>query len=153
MSTPITAAAPAALVPDRAAALRAWQDAFRKRNADGVVRRALDPLARQVRALLAQAPTGGGPLSDCAVHQMPQPARDFYAELIDAAESLAELMADHLSNRVQSRHAALALIGDAPGAFRNATALALITTCGCRAGEQALKERNSGTQTEGTDTP
>jgi hypothetical protein len=136
--------APATPTPDCTSALHAWQKAFRKRNADGAFRRALDPLARQMRALLAQAPAGGGPLTFDVLDRMPQSAQLFYTELIDAAESLAELMEDHLSDRVEARHAALALIGDALGAFGNATALALIATCGCRACERALKERNPG---------
>ncbi|MEW2497447.1 hypothetical protein AB0942_28505 [Streptomyces nodosus] len=149
MSTPVTANMPATSTPDRTAALRAWQNAFQKRDADSMFRSALDPLARQIRSLLAQAPTGGELLTISAVHQMPQPARDFYAKLIDVAEVLADLMEDHLPDNLQSRHAALALIGDALGAFRNATALAMIATCGCQTCEQAVKERSPGTQTEG----
>ncbi|MET9776237.1 hypothetical protein ABZ023_18585 [Streptomyces sp. NPDC006367] len=153
MSTLITVATPAAPSPDCTSALRAWQEAFRKRKADGVFRRALDPLARQIRALLAQAPTGGKPLTFDALDQMPQSAQDFYTELIDAAESLAELMEDHLPDKEEDRHAALALIGDALGAFRNATTLTLIARCGCRACKQALKERSPRMETEGTGTP
>ncbi|MGW2421464.1 hypothetical protein ACWC0C_19820 [Streptomyces sp. NPDC001709] len=150
MSKPVTANMPTTSIPDRTVALQAWQNAFQKRNADTMFRSALDPLARQVRALLAQAPTGGEPLTISSVDQMPEPARDFYAKLIDVAEALADLMEDHLPDSLQSRHAALALIGDALGAFRNATALAMIATCGCQTCEKALKERNPGTQTEGT---
>jgi hypothetical protein len=131
MSTPDTAATPTAPVPDCTAALEAWRYAYQKRNADGVFLRALRPLSDAVRALLAAAPTGGEPLTFTALFRMPQPAQDFYGELIDASECLAELINNHSRERTAYRHAALVLIGDALGALRDDRLTALIGSCRC----------------------
>jgi hypothetical protein len=106
-------------VPDCTAALHEWGNAYRKRNADGVFLHWLKALEREFIALLAAAPTRGEPLTFSPLGRMPQPTQDFYAELIDASASLAELIADHDPMRTAYRHAALVLISDALGAEQN----------------------------------
>ncbi|MFD8900570.1 hypothetical protein [Streptomyces ardesiacus] len=128
-------------VPDCTAALREWGNAYRKRNADGVFLHWLKALEREVIALLTAAPTNGEPLTFSTLGRMPQPAQDFYAELIDASESLAALIADHDPMRTAYRHAALVLIGDALGALRDDRLVTTIAACGCRECEEQLQER------------
>ncbi|MFF9192587.1 hypothetical protein [Streptomyces rochei] len=141
MSTTDTAATPTAPIPDCTAAQEAWRYAYLKRNADGVFLRALRPLSDAVRALLAAAPTGGEPLTFSALFRMPQPAQDFYSELIDASECLAELISNHDRDRTAYRHAALVLIGDALGALRDERLTALIGSCPCWECQEQLRQR------------
>lgn len=149
MSTSTTASTPTAPVPDCTVALEAWRHAYLKRNADGVFLRALRPLSDAVRALLAAAPTGGEPLTFGALHRMPQPAQDFYSELIDASECLAELIHGHDRNRTAYRHAALVLIGDALGALADERLTALIGSCPCRECREQLGIRTAESDDEG----
>ncbi|MCX4976508.1 hypothetical protein [Streptomyces sp. NBC_00620] len=127
--------------PDCTAALQAWRHAYQKRNADRVFLRRLEALRDHVNDLLATAPTNGEPFTFEALFRMPQPAQDFYSELIDASESLAELIADHNPMRTAYRHAALVLIGDALGALRDDKMTALIAACGCGECREQLRER------------
>ncbi|MFF8932258.1 hypothetical protein ACF1AO_33900 [Streptomyces longwoodensis] len=140
---------PTAPVPDCAAALEAWRYAYQKRNADGVFLRALHPLSDAVRGLLEAAPTGGEPLTFSALFRMPQPAKDFYSELIDASECLAELIAGHNRERTAYRHAALVLIGDALGALRDERLAALIGSCPCWECREQLGMRTAERDDEG----
>uniref|UniRef100_UPI003F498F45 hypothetical protein n=1 Tax=Streptomyces chartreusis TaxID=1969 RepID=UPI003F498F45 len=146
MTTPATQTSP---VPDCTAALLAWEDAYHQRDADGAFLRTLEALMGHVRDLLVAAPTGGGPLTFAAIDRMPQPAQDFYSELTDASESLAELIADHSRFRTAYRHAALVLIGDALGALRDDRLKALIAECECWECEEQLGERTTSDE-EGT---
>jgi hypothetical protein len=91
-------------IPDVSAALQAWKHAYQARNAYGFFKRRLEDLMNHVRELLVAAPTGGGPLTFVALGRIPQPAQDFYSELIDASESLAELIEDHDPMRTAYRH-------------------------------------------------
>ncbi|MFJ2627724.1 hypothetical protein ACIO6T_31060 [Streptomyces sp. NPDC087532] len=134
--------------PDCTAALETWRYAYLKRNADGVFLRALRPLYKAVCALLAAAPTGGEPLTFETLGRLPQPAQDFYSELIDASESLAELIADHSRDRILYRHAALVLIGDALGALRDDKLTALIASCRCWECREQMRERTTGEDME-----
>jgi len=132
-------------VPDCTAALEAWKHAYQKRNADGFFKRRLErrleALMLRVRDLLAAAPTDGGPLTFQALDRIPQPAQDFYSELICASESLAELIADHDPMRTTHRHAALVLIGDALGALKDDDLKNMIRRCGCRECWTQMEER------------
>lgn len=131
MSTPTAAAAPTAPVPDCSAALTAWMRAYQKRDADGFFKRRLEQLMVEVTGLLRGAPTDGEPLTWATLEQLPQPAHDFYSDLICASESLADLIADHDPEWVGQRHAALVLIGDALGALRVERFVAMVRACRC----------------------
>ncbi|MEV6781929.1 hypothetical protein [Streptomyces sp. NPDC051098] len=131
---------PTVHVPDCSAATRTWCYAYEKREACRVFRNALNPLAREVQALLHDAPTGGKGLTFAALGRIPQPAQDFYSDLIEASEALEELREDDMEDRVMERHPVLLLIGSPLGAFDDRRVRHHLAKCRCLPCREALAQ-------------
>jgi hypothetical protein len=140
MSAP---AAEAATIPDCKEAIRAWRYAYEKIGAGVVFHRALGKLADQTTALF-DTTTDGGPFTFGAMATMPRPVHQFYSGLIDAQETLAEMLEAPMYERVMDRHPAMLLIGDALGALADRRVREWVRKCVCRDCRAAVARADQG---------
>ncbi|MFC9534321.1 hypothetical protein ACFT38_27805 [Streptomyces sp. NPDC056975] len=99
-------------------------------------------LREEITALWHEARTTAGvdAVTFTVIGQMPDPAREFYSNLIDATECLDEMIAAHDPMYIEGRHGPLVLIGDALGVLQVDHLRAQVEAC-CRVCRHQVADR------------